>query len=144
MIRVLLDQGLPRTLAGRLGDIGWEATHVFDLGMSRAADREILAYARRDSMTVITVKLPYAPSKCTRRIRPNRSFVPVFQFHLNGGFLRLAKTAKQAIKSPWTRLNQRCRLTALCKSAVRVDGFIATYRAAIADGRCATRPALER
>lgn len=55
MTRVLLDQGLPRSVALRLREIGWDAVHVFDLGMSRSADRLILDHARMHARTVITL-----------------------------------------------------------------------------------------
>ena len=55
MKRVLLDQGLPRSLALRLAELGWDAVHVFELGMSRSPDCEILAFAALHSRVVITL-----------------------------------------------------------------------------------------
>ena len=46
MNRVLLDQGISRTAAKILRETGWDALHTGDIGLSRAADQEILTYAR--------------------------------------------------------------------------------------------------
>lgn len=55
MIRVLLDQGLPRGAAPRLRAEGWDALHVGEISMSRASDTEILDYARRENRVCITL-----------------------------------------------------------------------------------------
>jgi len=52
---VLLDQGLPFSTAARLKAAGWDAVHVAELGMSRATDREILAFAALDQRVCITL-----------------------------------------------------------------------------------------
>lgn len=55
MIRVLLDQGLPRGTIPRLRAAGWDAVHVGEIGMSRASDVEILDYARHENRVCITL-----------------------------------------------------------------------------------------
>lgn len=55
MIRILLDQGLPRSTSGLLRQNGWDCIHVGDVNKSRASDEEILEYARLDKRTVITL-----------------------------------------------------------------------------------------
>jgi predicted nuclease of predicted toxin-antitoxin system len=55
MIRVLLDQGLPRGTISRLREEGWDAVHVGEIGMSRASDAEILACARHENRVCITL-----------------------------------------------------------------------------------------
>ncbi len=55
MIRVLLDQGLPRGSVWRLREAGWDAVHVSKIGMSRASDVEILDYARHENRVCITL-----------------------------------------------------------------------------------------
>lgn len=55
MIRVLLDQGLPRGAVPRLREAGWDAVHVGEIGMSRASDGEILDYARCADRVGITL-----------------------------------------------------------------------------------------
>jgi predicted nuclease of predicted toxin-antitoxin system len=55
LTRLLLDQGLPRSAARLLGDVGWDVLHVGDLGMSRCSDAEILDYARREHRICVTL-----------------------------------------------------------------------------------------
>ena len=54
-IRLLLDQGLPRDAATQLRDIGLLCTHVGEIGMHAAADPEILDWAMRNVMVVVTL-----------------------------------------------------------------------------------------
>jgi len=53
--RILLDQGLPRTAVNILRDTGWDVLHTGDIGLSRASDQEILAYARLEKRVIITL-----------------------------------------------------------------------------------------
>ena len=55
MIKVLLDQGLPRTAAGLLREIGWDVQHVSERGMSQAEDAAIIAMARQEQRIVVTL-----------------------------------------------------------------------------------------
>ncbi len=54
-MRFLLDQGVPRTAADALAEAGHVAEHVGDLGMSRAADDEILAAASARDAVIVTL-----------------------------------------------------------------------------------------
>lgn len=55
MIKILLDQGLPRTAALLLRESGWDAQHVSERGMSRAEDIAIIALARQEQRMVVTL-----------------------------------------------------------------------------------------
>ncbi|MBP9174096.1 MAG: DUF5615 family PIN-like protein [Rhizobiales bacterium] len=55
MIKVLLDQGLPRSAAGLLREIGWDVQHVSERGMSKAEDVAILDLARQEDRVVVTL-----------------------------------------------------------------------------------------
>ena len=55
MIKVLLDQGLPRSAAGRLQVLGWAVQHVSERGMSRAEDAAIIELARQEQRVVVTL-----------------------------------------------------------------------------------------
>lgn len=66
MIRVLLDQGLPRTAADRLRKIGWDVQHVSERGMSH---REVTAPAERMGFDR---PAPATLAVGTRLVRPAR------------------------------------------------------------------------
>ncbi len=55
MIRLLLDQGLPRSTTRLLADAGWDVLHVGDTGMARSSDSDILDYARREHRVCVTL-----------------------------------------------------------------------------------------
>ncbi len=54
-MKLLLDQGLPRSAAGRLRERGIEAIHAADVKLSAAADTEILECAREMGSVVATL-----------------------------------------------------------------------------------------
>lgn len=54
-MRFLLDQGLPRSTVGELAKRGVVAEHVGDLGMSRAADQDILAESLKRGAIAVTL-----------------------------------------------------------------------------------------
>jgi len=53
VIRLLLDQGLPRSTALKLRERGWDVVHVGEIGSSRATDQEILQRGRTDGRVVL-------------------------------------------------------------------------------------------
>lgn len=55
MIRLLLDQGCARSTGVILQQAGWDVVHVADIGMSRAADIEILETARLRQRICVTL-----------------------------------------------------------------------------------------
>src|SRR5213596_1070814 len=54
-VRVLLDQGLPRSSADLLRQSGIDAVHVGEIGMARADDVEIVQRGRDEGRTIITL-----------------------------------------------------------------------------------------
>jgi predicted nuclease of predicted toxin-antitoxin system len=54
-MRLVLDQGVPRDAAERLRDLGYECEHAGEVGMSKAADCDILARALEKRAIVITL-----------------------------------------------------------------------------------------
>jgi predicted nuclease of predicted toxin-antitoxin system len=55
VIRVLLDQGLPRSAVRHLQDHGIDVCHVADIGLSRASDAEITEHARNLGQLIVTL-----------------------------------------------------------------------------------------
>lgn len=54
-MRLLLDQGLPRTGAQLLREAGIDTVHVGEIGYSSAEDAEILAVARTNKRVIVTL-----------------------------------------------------------------------------------------
>lgn len=54
-MRVLLDQGVPRSAASLMRQRGIAARHVGELDMARASDLSIIEAARRDGSIIVTL-----------------------------------------------------------------------------------------
>lgn len=54
-MKLLLDQGLPRSAATLLRDKGIDTTHVSEVGMSRAEDAKIIKWAQQEGYVVATL-----------------------------------------------------------------------------------------
>ena len=54
-MKLLLDQGLPRSTVQHLADMGIAAEHAGDVGMAKAADAHILDVARQRQAVVVTL-----------------------------------------------------------------------------------------
>ena len=55
LMRLLLDQGLPRSTVRLLRRSGVDVVHTGDIGLATAEDRAILEYAREDHRIVVTL-----------------------------------------------------------------------------------------
>lgn len=53
-MKLLLDQGMPRGCVAWLQQSGHDVSHVADIGMAEADDREILDRGRQESQIIIT------------------------------------------------------------------------------------------
>lgn len=53
-MRLLLDQGLPRSTVLHLQNKGIAAVHVGDIGLATASDAKILEFARQEERVVVT------------------------------------------------------------------------------------------
>lgn len=54
-MKFLLDQGIPKSAALELSNLGHDAVHVSDIGMASATDQRILEEARRQDAAVVTL-----------------------------------------------------------------------------------------
>jgi len=54
-MRLVLDQGVPRDAAALLRSLGHDCMHVGEIGMSTAADEEILAFSLGRHAVVVTL-----------------------------------------------------------------------------------------
>lgn len=54
-MRLVLDQGVPYDAAALLRNIGYDCTHVGEIGMSRASDEEIVALSLERRAVVVTL-----------------------------------------------------------------------------------------
>jgi len=54
-MKLLLDQGLPRSAAALLSNTGINTIHVADIGMSQAEDAEIIQRAKEEKRVVVTL-----------------------------------------------------------------------------------------
>lgn len=55
MIKLLLDQGLPRGGVDILARLGWDVVHTGDIGLSQATDRQLLEYANENDRIIVTL-----------------------------------------------------------------------------------------
>jgi len=55
VIRLLLDQGLPRTTVELLNEDGWNVVHAYQCGLGTASDEQILEYARGERRAICTL-----------------------------------------------------------------------------------------
>jgi predicted nuclease of predicted toxin-antitoxin system len=51
---LLVDENLPRELTARLGKAGYEAEHVYQVGLRGRPDDEIFAYAQQHGQIILT------------------------------------------------------------------------------------------
>ena len=54
-MRLVLDQGVPHDAATLLRSLGYDCMHVGEIGMSKAADEEILAFSLGRNAVVVTL-----------------------------------------------------------------------------------------
>ena len=66
-MRVLLDQGLPRTAAEFLRNADIDAVHAAECGLASAADDDILDYARHQDRIVVTLDADFHTSLALRQ-----------------------------------------------------------------------------
>ena len=106
MIRILLDQGLPRSTAFYLSEQKWDVLHVGDIGLCKAKDREILECARVNYRTIITLDSDFH----TFLAVSNASSPSVVRLRIEG--LRAPDLAK-LIKTIWPKIEMYLEVGAM-------------------------------
>ena len=66
-MKLLLDQGLPRSAVRHLAEMGIAAEHIGDLGMATATDADILEAARERQSIVVTLDSDFHALLATSR-----------------------------------------------------------------------------
>jgi predicted nuclease of predicted toxin-antitoxin system len=116
VIRLLLDQGLPRSAVAVLKKVGWDVVHTFEVGLSRAADVELLEVARRESRTVVTLDADFHALLAVA----NANSPSVIRIRLEG--LRGENLAELLI-SIWPKISRQVEkgaLVTVTESALRI------------------------
>jgi predicted nuclease of predicted toxin-antitoxin system len=59
-VRVLLDQGTPRSTAALLRQAGFDAVHTAEIGLAAAADEDVLQRASAEGRVVVTLDADFS------------------------------------------------------------------------------------
>jgi len=115
-MRLLLDQGLPRSSAEILRNKGWDIQHTGEIGMSRATDRQILEYARDEQRIVITLDSDFHAILAVENLN-SPSVVRIRQEGLRG--LELA----ELVEKIWSKIGKQLEngaMATITEKAIRI------------------------
>ena len=116
-MKLLLDQGLPRSAVGELATVGIAAQHVGDLWLAAATDRVILDEARRQGAIVVTLDADFhAILALAKAINPS-----VIRIRIEGlGGAQLAQLLHQVIAVAATDLAAGAAISVTSPNLVRI------------------------
>ncbi len=115
-MRLLLDQGLPRSSAEILRNKGWDIQHTGEIGMSRATDRQILEYARDEQRIVITLDSDFHAILAVENL-DSPSVVRIRQEGLRGPELA------ELVEKIWSKIGQQLEngaMATITEKAMRI------------------------
>lgn len=115
-MRLLLDQGLPRSSAEILRNKGWDIQHTGEIGMSRATDRQILEYARDEQRIVITLDSDFHAILAVENL-DSPSVVRIRQEGLRGPELA------ELVEKIWSKIGQQLEngaMATITEKAIRI------------------------
>lgn len=115
-MKLLLDQGLPRSSAEILRNKGWNIQHTGEIGMSRATDRQILEYARDEQRIVITLDSDFHTILAVENLN-SPSVVRIRQEGLRGPELA------ELVEKIWSRIGQQLEngaMATITEKAMRI------------------------
>jgi len=115
-MRLLLDQGLPRSSVEILRNKGWDIQHTGEVGMSRATDRQILEYARDEHRIVITLDSDFHAILAVENL-DSPSVVRIRKEGLRGSELA------ELVESIWARIGQQLEngaMATITEKAMRI------------------------
>ena len=115
-MRLLLDQGLPRSSAEMLRNKGWDIQHTGEIGMSRATDRQILEYARDEQRIVITLDSDFHAILAVENL-DSPSVVRIRQEGLRGPELA------ELVEKIWSKIGQQLgngAMATITEKAIRI------------------------
>lgn len=115
-MKLLLDQGLPRSTVKHLAAAGTAAEHIGDLGLAMASDQEILQKARERQATLVTLDADFHQILATTHAKsPSVIRLPVEA--LTG--LQLATLLEQVVNTIGKELNAGA-VASVTQSRIRV------------------------
>ena len=115
-MKLLLDQGLPRSSAEILRNKDWDIQHTGEIGMSRATDRQILEYARDEQRIVITLDSDFHTILAVENLN-SPSVVRIRQEGLRGPELA------ELVEKIWSRIGQQLEngaMATITEKAMRI------------------------
>jgi len=115
-MKLLFDQGLPRSSAEILRNKGWDIQHTGEIGMSRATDRQILEYARDEHRIVITLDSDFHAILAVENL-DSPSVVRIRKEGLRGPELA------ELVESIWARIGQQLEngaMATITEKAMRI------------------------
>jgi predicted nuclease of predicted toxin-antitoxin system len=110
-LKLLLDQGLPRTAAARLRDRGLDAVHTGEVGLAAATDEEILAFALGSERVVATLDADFH----ALLVRAGAEGPSVIR-------LRIDRPASEPLAELLADLVDRCREDLAAGAMISTDG----------------------